>query len=140
MINSFRGEYNFLSNFFPCEIVFEGLTYHSVEAAFQAAKCAPLDDRSIFCNLDAATAKRIGRAVDLREDWEQVKLSVMKTIIREKFFSDKYLGVLLLSTGYEDLVEGNDWNDTFWGVSNRTGVGQNHLGKILMEVRNELRA
>ena len=82
--------------------------------------------------------KRRGRAVSLRPDWEQVKLGLMEEIVYAKFSQNEELRRLLLSTGDRVLIEGNTWNDTFWGVSLKSGNGQNHLGKILMKVRKRM--
>ena len=82
-------------------------------------------------------AKKYGKTVELRKDWEDVKLSIMEEIIREKFIYDPDLVKMLLDTGDKELIEGNNWNDTFWGMCR--GKGENHLGKILMKLREELR-
>lgn len=81
-------------------------------------------------------AKRLGRKATLRLDWEKVKLTIMEDLLRQKF-AWKELKEKLLSTGDEELVEGNTWSDTFWGVCN--GKGENHLGKLLMKIREELK-
>lgn len=140
-INRFRGKYEFLSNFYPCIVYFEGMAYPSVEHAFQAAKSLDTHVRQGFqvCPTPA-DAKGFGRKVALRPDWEDVKISVMKDIVRDKFtrnLSDVELSALLLATGDAYLEEGNNHRDTFWGTVN--GEGRNELGKILMEVREELR-
>ena len=138
MINEFRGQYRFLSNFYPCLIEFEGNVYISVEHAFQAAKTLDEDWReSIFWARTPSDAKRIGRKVPLREDWEEIKLSVMENLLRQKFNIFDFKSALL-ATGDEELIEGNWWGDTFWGVCN--GQGENHLGKLLMKIRSEIRA
>lgn len=137
MIDCFDGEYRFLSNFYPCEVVYEGTTYPTTEHAFQAAKTLDPEERK---KMAAATtpgnAKRYGRRICLRKDWEEIKVSVMKEILIQKF-SKPELRDMLLATGDEELVEGNTWNDTFWGVCK--GYGGNHLGKILMEIRESIR-
>ena len=81
-------------------------------------------------------AKRMGRVVPLRSDWEQVKDSIMEELIRSKF-QDRSLAFMLWSTGSKELIEGNSWHDTYWGMCN--GVGRNQLGKILMKIREEIR-
>ena len=136
-ITEFAGIYHFLSNFYLCTVLYEETAYGSAEAAFQAAKIADPRQRGIFYDLDPYLAKMTGRMVNLRPDWEQVKDTVMENIIRDKFTQNEQLGKLLLATGDTDLIEGNDWNDTYWGVSH--GVGQNKLGKILMKIRKELK-
>lgn len=138
-IDSFRGKYYFLSNFFPAEVTYNGLTYQNNEAAFQAQKTYSKEERIEFTTLEPRDAKRRGRRVRLRKDWEQVKDRVMEEIVRAKFSQNEELKEQLLATGDAQLVEGNRWNDRYWGVDIRSGVGENHLGKILMKVRSELR-
>lgn len=138
-IDSFRGKYYFLSNFYPAEVTLEGLTYKNNEAAFQAQKVLSIDGRMAFTELSSADAKKKGRRVRLRPDWEQVKDGIMEEIVRAKFMQNLELKQQLLSTGKAELIEGNTWNDRYWGVDARSGIGQNHLGKILMKVREELR-
>lgn len=137
MINSFRGKYFFLSNFYECTVTFDGITYMNNEAAFQAQKCVDKKDREQFSALDPSKAKRLGRRVELRKDWESVKIDVMTEIVRAKFTQNDDLKYLLLATGDEPLEEGNDWGDRIWGTVN--GVGANNLGKILMKIRDELK-
>lgn len=138
-IDSFRGKYYFLSNFFPAEVTYSGLTYQNNEAAFQAQKTYSKEERIEFTTLEPRDAKRRGRRVRLRRDWEQVKDRIMEEIVRAKFSQNEELKEQLLATGDAQLVEGNRWNDRYWGVDIRSGVGENHLGKILMKVRSELR-
>ena len=138
-IDSFRGKYYFLSNFFPAEVTYNGLTYQNNEAAFQAQKTYSKEERIEFTTLEPRDAKRRGRRVRLRSDWEQVKDRIMEEIVRAKFSQNEELKEQLLATGDAQLVEGNRWNDRYWGVDIRSGVGENHLGKILMKVRSELR-
>jgi N-glycosidase YbiA len=133
-IDSFEGEYGFLSNFYPCRIYYNGLWYPSVEHAYQAAKTADLDERiRVQSAKTAGKAKRLGKSVTLRPDWEEVKLEIMRLLVYKKFF-DYELRKRLCETGAAELVEGNWWGDTYWGVCK--GVGENHLGKILMKIRD----
>lgn len=139
VINRFDGDYEFLSNFANTLIRDdEGIYYTTVEAAFQAAKTHDLELRRRMARFKPGEAKRFGRKVDLRPDWEEVKDEVMYQFVKQKF-SDNSFGYRdkLLATGDAELVEGNYWHDTYWGVCN--GVGKNRLGKILMRVREELR-
>lgn len=138
-IDSFRGKYYFLSNFFPAEVTYSRLTYQNNEAAFQAQKTYSKEERIEFTTLEPRDAKRRGRRVRLRRDWEQVKDRIMEEIVRAKFSQNEELKEQLLATGDAQLVEGNRWNDRYWGVDIRSGVGENHLGKILMKVRSELK-
>lgn len=134
-ISNFRGEYFFLSNFFSAPVTYDGFTFQNNEAAFQAAKCPARMDE--FCSLNPSEAKKLGRRVQLRTDWEEVKDSVMYIICTNKFVQNPELLRKLLETGDAELIEGNTWGDRIWGVCR--GVGENRLGKILMRVRSELR-
>ena len=135
MINEFRGRYYFLSNFYSVPVKYGLLTFANTEAAFHSEKC-PMRAAE-FTKLNPSESKRLGRRVKLRSDWEQVKDDVMLDVVRAKFNQHPDLAQKLLATGDEELVEGNDWGDTYWGVCN--GRGKNMLGKILMRVRAELR-
>lgn len=136
-IDSFRGDFGFLSNFYEASIWVDGERYPSVEHAYQAAKAG--DETTKKMIREAKTpgiAKRLGQACRLAADWDTRKVSVMRTLVREKF-KNPLLRSLLLATDNATLVEGNTWNDTTWGVCR--GKGQNLLGKILMEIRDECR-
>lgn len=135
MIDSFKNKYYFLSNFYNAPIIYNGIRYENNEAAFHAQK--NLNRSKEFCTLNPSQAKALGRKVLLREDWEMVKDLIMYEINYEKYIQNTDLKKRLLETGEQELVEGNFWNDTYWGVCN--GVGENHLGKILMKIRGELR-
>ena len=135
MINNFRGKYYFLSNFYEAPVTWNGLTYLNNEAAFQSAKT--FSDRECFTNLDPSSAKKLGRRVQLRDDWEDVKNDIMYEICKAKFSQNIELKKKLLATGDKHLEEGNTWGDKIWGTVN--GVGENRLGKILMKIREELR-
>jgi ribA/ribD-fused uncharacterized protein len=134
IIDSFSGPWGFLSNFAPCEVLLDGVAYPSVEHAYQAAKTLKLEQREKFLlnGVTPAMAKRMGRGVKLRPDWEEVKVGIMRDLLMQKF-RPTILRRKLLSTFQAELIEGNRWGDTFWGVCN--GVGENWLGKLLMEVR-----
>lgn len=135
MISSFRDEYFFLSNFYPVEIKLDGIVYPNAETAFQAQKTMNVEERRKFSMLrNPVQAKRLGRKVKLRDDWEEVKLDIMTEIVSQKFLQHPHLIEMLLQTGDEELVEGNKWGDRFWGVCK--GKGENHLGKILMKIRD----
>lgn len=137
MISSFSGNYRFLSNFWPCEVRFDDEAYTSVEHAYVAAKVLDRQARqAVQACPTPGFAKRLGRTLTLRADWEAIKLGVMEDLLRQKF-SKPALRELLLATDNDELVEGNTWGDTFWGVCD--GVGQNHLGKLLMRIRDEAR-
>ena len=136
MINSFDGEFAFLSNFFtsPFEGP-DGTVFMTVEHYFQAMKTTDkIEFHTIASALTPGIAKRLGRRCLLREDWEQIKEKVMEDGLRFKF-ADPELRQKLIDTHPHDLIEGNWWGDRFWGVCD--GIGENKLGKLLMKLRAE---
>lgn len=137
-IRAFRGEHGFLSNFHRSPIRVEGTEYPTVEHAFQAAKAANAAEGAwVGAAPTPGEAKRRGRRVRRRPDWDRVRVEVMTDLVRRKF-RDPGLARRLLATAERPLVEENTWDDTFWGVCD--GRGENHLGRILMRIRDELRA
>ena len=136
VIDSFFGPYRFLSNFEPCTVEYDGMTYTCSEAAYQAAKTTDVSLRIAFTTMNGSKAKFAGQRLTLRPDWNEVKVNAMYEIVKDKFSRNHELKLKLLQTGDLQLVEGNYWGDKFWGVCN--GEGENHLGKILMRVRKEL--
>jgi ribA/ribD-fused uncharacterized protein len=143
VIKSFSGEYAFLSNFAACTIYYEDILYPSTEHAFQAAKSLDVFERQMVAN--AATpglAKKLGRTITLRDDWEDVKVGIMRELLTLKF-SQGMARALLFSTGDLPLVESNHWHDQIWGsctcVQHRDIDGQNLLGTLLMELRSNLK-
>lgn len=127
-IVAFTGPYRFLSNFDE---------RGKVEWRFQAAKTLDDDEAAwVLGAVSAGEAKRRGRGVTLRPDWEEIKEDIMLGLLREKF-SDPTLGAMLVATYPAELIEGNDWRDPYWGVCR--GHGKNRLGVLLMQVREELR-
>lgn len=135
MIKHFNRKYFFLSNFYECPVFYEGLVYNSTEAAFQAAKI--LYGREYFTKMNPPAAKKEGRRVNLREDWEEVKMGVMYDVCYAKFAYNPSLKEKLLKTGEEHLEEANHHGDMIWGTVE--GKGENNLGKILMQLRKDLR-
>lgn len=148
-IEGFHSEYRFLSNFYrhmdpimeehsqgvlSCPVT---LAYRTAEHAYQAAKYTNLDHKIEVA--DAKTpgdAKVVGRRYKARLDWDAIKLDVMLQVVRQKFYQPQ-LRQLLLSTGNAVLVEVNHHGDHFWGTDEFLD-GENHLGRILMQVRDEL--
>ena len=152
-IDQFRGRHEFLSNFYPATVHYDGITYPSAEHAYQAAKCH--DNASVIDVRTSATTttglelkfaiaaewspgkvKRMGKKLPLRPDWEQVKLDIMLQIVTLKF-KDEHLAAMLKRTAPCTLIEGNNWGDTYWGIDVAKG-GLNMLGKVLMHVRDNL--
>lgn len=139
-IKAFVGDFEFLSNFYITPVTFEGVTYPSAEHAFQAAKTKDKVKRYYFSKHieTPGQAKRAGRKLRLRQDWEEVKIDIMEQIIRDKFSRDPLKSKLYV-TGTLELIEGNYWGDQFWGVCEKKGWGRNMLGKTLMKVREGLK-
>ncbi len=133
----FRNEYWFLSNMYPIDLKVNGVLYHSSENYYQSHKTESTCARCLIAGVTPRESKRLGRRVTLRSDWNDVKINVMKDALFYKFSQDKDLRDKLIATGNTELIEDNTWNDRFWGVCN--GEGINHLGKLLMELRDELK-
>jgi ribA/ribD-fused uncharacterized protein len=140
-IKGFSGKWRFLSNFHIAPVLWNGVIYSSSEAAYQASKFLQPEIKDLFQNLSPLESKRKAAALKkkgfLREDWQEVSLSIMEEIVFIKFSSNLELREALLKTGERYIEETNTWRDTFWGVCD--GVGQNNLGKILMKVRQQLK-
>jgi predicted NAD-dependent protein-ADP-ribosyltransferase YbiA (DUF1768 family) len=124
-VPSFRNEFKFLSNMYPCKVQ----EFSCAESYFQAMKCP--DRANEFIGLNGYESKTLGKRVKLRADWDDERISIMRSILFIKF-QGELLNRLKAIEG--DIIERNTWNDTFWGVCN--GKGENHLGKLLMEVRD----
>ena len=138
-IDKFDGVHNFLSNFYKSSrpIEHEGLYYVTVENAYQAAKTLDVEERKKFLYIEPYEAKKLGCNLNLRQDWDKVKLDIMLLLLRQKFRQgpERYE---LLMTGDKTLIEGNYWGDQYWGVCK--GEGSNHLGRLLMEIREQIGA
>jgi ribA/ribD-fused uncharacterized protein len=138
-VTSFFGPYRWLSNFWYADIVVDGFTYKTVEHAFQCAKTLiPQEQAWIASALSPGEAKQRGGKVTLREDWDDIKVRIMKELLRQKFARHPGLGKRLVDTYPEQLMEGNNWGDRFWGVDSQTLEGENWMGRLLMDVRQEL--
>lgn len=151
IISGFRGPHYFLSNFYERPIWYRNVLCANSEVAFHLQKCSNMQIwlelleqltkttgvKKDFSNLTASEAKRLGRKVPLRADWETIKFDEMYHICYAKFTQHKDLQEKLLATGSVYLEEANQWGDRVWGTVN--GNGRNHLGKILMKVREEIR-
>lgn len=140
-VRGFFGDYRWLSNFWPATVELDGVEYTSVEHAYQAAKTTNSAQRFIVRKaVTAAEAKRLSKRglITLRPGWEDMKVEVLGRLVEQKFTRSEELGRKLLATDDAELVEENSWGDVFWGVCR--GVGRNELGKILMRVREGLRA
>lgn len=140
-ILEFKGDDRYLSNFFIASFVWNGTLWAHSEAAYQAAKATTREDYESFIQLKPGDAKRHGREITIRSDWEEVKYDIMREIVFAKFSQNPELKSKLLATGHALLEEGNNHRDQIWGVCPpRSSQGSNWLGKILMDVREELRS
>ena len=146
IIDDFRGKYRFLSNFYRCDIEFPAfagrdLKFNSSEAAFQAMKCANLFHMMQFTgSISPFAAKRLGRRVQIRPDWEDIKFDVMRKIVEAKFIQNPQLMDKLVETYPAILIEANTWHDNTWGNCTCEKCadicGKNWLGSILMSIRD----
>lgn len=137
-IRLFRGGCAFLSNFYELSepILYNGLSFSSTEAAYQAAKSPHPLVRDLFTRMTPAAAKKYGKKIEKRSDWDDVKIDVMRDVLALKFAPGTKMSRWLFETLGAELIEGNTHGDTFWGVAG--GVGHNHLGRLLMERRERL--
>ncbi len=143
MIDQFRGQFAFLSNFYGCSVShvemtapYEKMVFPSSEHYFMAMKNTDIEYRRKVLNASTpGSAKRMGRGVQLRPDWDTIKVEVMRNALWLKF-KDPVLKQKLVDTAPHTLIEGNDWGDKYWGVCN--GEGLNMLGQLLMELRDDL--
>lgn len=133
-ILGFFGAYRFLSNYHVVDILMpDGLTYPSTENAYQAYKLLDVELRKPFTKYTCGEAKKAGQDIELRSDWEKVKVEIMLSCLEVKFKTAGLMN-LLQATAPKYLEETNDWKDTFWGVCE--GKGQNMLGQTLMKIRD----
>jgi len=129
---------NWFSNFIPNDkpFIYKGIKYYTVENFYQAMKTLDPEERKAIAAATPSIAKKLGKKVKLREDWESIKLSVMKYALKKKFAPGTSWHTKLMATGNEEIVELNNWNDVYWGRT-LDGRGENHLGKLLMKLREE---
>ena len=139
MIKEFQNEYRWLSNFTPVKIILNNIEYPSVEHAYMSAKsndpiwkhtCSKL-------NYTAGEIKTASRKIELVSNWDDIKLDIMRFCLEQKFNQEPFK-TKLLETENQYIQEGNRWNDKFWGVCLKTNQGQNHLGKLIMNIRHNL--
>ena len=137
-ILEFQGDYRFLSNFWHSPMRVIGIPYLNSESAYQACKTLDMEARKEFSSVSGGVAKRLGRKLTIRPNWDDgvTKVECMELCLWAKFQMNPDLKAKLIATGDAELIEGNTWNDTFWGVCN--GKGQNILGKLLMEIRKNI--
>lgn len=138
IINKFRDEFGFLSNMAECEVKVGGMVFNSVEQAYQYHKTSSPKERDrILKSKTPKDSKLISKRFNhIRSDWNDIKDELMYKFVKIKFTDNEEFRQALCMTEGIELVEGNWWGDTYWGVCD--GIGKNKLGKILMRVRDEL--
>lgn len=136
--NGFRGEFSYLSNMHPSPITIDGKTYNSVENYFQAMKSTDTNTQQKIATASPVNARKFGRQIELREDWDNIKDDVMENAVKAKFQQHPEL-MSKLNTVQGEIVEYNDWGDRYWGKDKVTQIGDNKLGKILMSIRGDNR-
>ena len=137
VINQFKGEYDFLSNRFGCRFVWQGLQYGNAEAAFQSSKCMDASERKVYAGCSADKAALKGREQAPFPGWEDARLDIMGSILRAKFEQNPSLMKKLTDTGTCILINGNNKQETYWGVDLYSWQGENHLGRIIMDIRDK---
>lgn len=138
-IKQFSGPNRWLSNFYIVPILYLQRTYPSVEHAYQAQKSDSQAWKE-YCANPMTTpydVKKDSYKQQLVPNWDNIKLGIMDTLLRIKFNTPELMNKLL-ETRDADIQEGNNWNDTFWGVDLLTGQGHNHLGRLIMDIRSDL--
>lgn len=135
VIKEFKGKYQWLSNMAPVQtFIIDGIPYNSVENYYQAQKTLSIGRRLEISKMNPYDSKKWGKALTLRNDWADIKDDVMKKGLEIKFSQPKFYN-LLVNTGVSELIEGNYWNDKYWGWCLNTNQGQNKLGKFITEIR-----
>ena len=136
MINEFRDEYAFLSNMYPSKFTWQGVEYKTVEHAYQANKAKTQKEKLYIASLDSPKETKLyAKTMDVRQGFHDEKVEIMLTLLFCKFHQNPDLLKKLLDTGTQELIEGNRWDDKFWGFCLKTNTGKNILGKLLMQVR-----
>lgn len=146
-ILEFKNDFDFLSNMYPCTVTYKGITYKCSEAAFQAQKYSDINIQKEFAEYDGKQAKYHGGprgdhklSAAQKEEWNAKRVSVMEEVVRAKFEQNDDLKQKLIETGGVMIYEGRSFRpDKFWGISLKTMEGQNHLGVILMKVRDSIK-
>jgi len=144
-VYQFEGEYAFLSNFYEQPIKYFEMTFQTAEHMFNALKTNDITEAyHVMSAPTPGIAKSRGRKVTLKDNWDDVeRFRAMRRTLGAKFMMNPEMAHKLISTGVTYLEEGNWWHDNVWGVCNCgqwtcKGQGQNHLGKMLMELRDDL--
>jgi len=137
VISSFKGEYDFLNNRYGCSFVWQGIRYNNVESAFHASKYTDESERKILSRMSADKAVKKSMDFTPSAEWEDCKLNTMESIIMAKFAQNPSLKKSLIETDNRILINGNNKHETYWGVDLYSWIGENHIGKILMTIRDK---
>jgi ribA/ribD-fused uncharacterized protein len=143
-INSFRGEYGWMSNFHKCDCWWEDKLYPSSEHLYQAFKATNDKDRELVRKHPFEGLKTFARHIKMRDDWDEVKYDMMTCALMSKFYNNRELRFKLIATGDIRIVEGNNWCDSYWGVCSCPKCdkieGKNMLGVLLMDIREHFKS
>lgn len=150
MIAQFQGEYRWLSNFAECPILLDGIIYNSVERAYMSAKSTSSIEIELeghrtmvtwktFCQIAKTNGivKKQSYKMPLVDGWDDKKQEVMFYCLKRKFQQEPYRSKLI-ATGNTHIQEGNHWGDVYWGVDLKTGKGLNILGRMIMQIRENI--
>ena len=137
VIDKFKDDFAFLGNRFRCLFTWEGIQYKSAEAAFLSSMCEDEAERKVYaqCSIQKAVLK--AKEQTPYPGWEEARLDIMETILKAKFEQNPDLMKKLLETGNSILINGNSKQETFWGIDLYSWEGENHLGKIIMKIRDK---
>lgn len=136
-VTKFRGDYGFLSMLYECKIPWLDLDFDCLETALIASMTFDRDIQELLATMEVLQAKKLAKVLDVRDDWDDIKIDVARRLSEVKFTNNRNMYSRLMATGNMELIEGNDFYETFWGVCD--GEGCNEYGKILMQVRRDLR-
>jgi len=142
IIDNFHGEFKFLSNFAEAKLIVGNKEYRTLEHAYQALKTTYWWERAeVRKQSTPGKAKRAGRKLTIRPNWDNLKIEFMLKLLKQKFSKPEFRH-LLINTGDAQLIESNHWHDNYWGVCKcgqcQDKIGNNVLGKSLMQVRDLL--
>ena len=139
-IKEFQGEYRWLSNFYDCDIIINDIKYKSVEHAYQSMKTADINWKMVCSdfNNSAGKIKKYSKNIKVDSDWKNKNVDIMYSLLVQKYNKEPFYS-LLLNTGDSIIQEGNTWNDTFFGIDLKTGIGKNVLGILIMKIRNNFK-
>lgn len=138
-ITEFKDEYRWLSNFYPSPFVYNNIHFATNEHFYQAHKAVRRDEfLRVASSPTPGAAKKLGRTVQMLDQWDIYKEQIMYTGLSHKFSTHPKLKQLLIDTYPRMLIEGNWWGDKYWGICLKTNEGENRLGHLQMILREQL--